>query len=264
MRTGDTRPSAVACGSQTSTLELAPGVPSSKLARTAALATLVGFALAISSAAPAEAARQWTIGTSERSTVLNCTSVVLGEPYAEPGAMADAAWFVDKRKLPRVGDVFYVRTFFGAVGRPCVEQSAAVEVVLPRGVRLAISRRNPVRCRSIDPQSGRVTRLTSRQGCPRRAGRGVYGRSLGRTGSRGPLWALPFGQAFTIEVPLRSSRPLRGAPPECDRRRQLGHPCPPREAGDGVQFGVKMSDGYESPWLSPYMPLIVRKVTRRR
>ncbi len=154
------QPSVNACGSQTSAADPTPALPCSRLLRTAALATLVGLALAISSAAPAEAARQWVIGTSERSTVLNCTSVVIGEPYAEPGLTADAAWFVDKRKLPRVGEVFYVRTFFGAVGRPCVEQTAAVEVVLPRGGKardlasrvplssLAVAQRAPEKCRS--------------------------------------------------------------------------------------------------------------------
>ncbi len=233
---------------------------SSKIAGTATLAAIVGLALLIASAAPAAAAPKWVLGTAEHSTVVNCTSIVTGEPYTETGARVVAEWEVDRSKLPRVGEVFYVRTLAGAVGMPCADQAASVEVVLPRGVRLAVSRRNPIRCGYFD-ESGRFSAVAAGQGCPQGPGPGLYGRSLNRSGSGGPLWELPFGPLLAIELPLRSSRRLKGlaAPlPNCARRKQLGQPCPPGEAGDTVQFGVRVIDGNENPWLSPYIPLIVQ------
>ena len=230
-----------------------------RVARNAAIAAVAGVGLAASSAAPAQAAPEWAVGTSEQSTVVNCTSAIIGEPYTQPGVLAYAGWLVDRNRLPRVGEVFYVSAIVGAVGAPCVEQSLLMtEVVLPRGVQLAISSDNPVRC--VYEEAGRETAVSAAQGCPQAAQNGAYGHSLNRTGSLGPVWALPLGPLLRIEVPVRSSRPLRGsgAPlPSCDRRSQLGQPCPPEEAGDAVQFGLHVSDGNANPWLSPYIPLFV-------
>ncbi len=237
-----------------------PTRPGVKAARRATLGAIVGLALALVSAVPAQAAPGWVLGSIERSSVINCPSLASDAPYSEVGAIANAELLVRRRKLPRVGEVFYVRTRPGAVGRPCADQSVAVEVVLPVGVKLAISPRKPVRCSYFHIDSGRVTPVSSAQGCPQRAGPGIYGRSLNRTGAEGPAWTLPYGQGLSIEVPLRSSRRLKGIAsqtPSCGRR-EGEPPCRSDQAGDHLQFAVHVLDGNDSPWLSPYIGLIAK------
>ena len=61
-----------------------------------------------------------------------------------------------------------------------------------------------------------------------------------------------------IEIPLRSSRPLKGAagrPASCVR--VAGRPCSAAQTGDNAQLGVWVSDGRLDPWLVPTVPLFV-------
>jgi hypothetical protein len=223
----------------------------------AALAAALVLALALAS--PSFAAKKWIFWGAEQSQVINCPSQIAGVPYSEVGAMASAESYLDRRRPPKVGQVFYVRTGPGAVGRPCVEQQAVtIEVVLPRGVKLAISRRTPIRCRSLDIDSQRFSAIKRSQGCPRRAGRGTFGPSFN---PRGGPWPLPYGKAVFVEIPVKSSRRLVGAgggSPSCSRR-EGDFPCRRDELGHSLQFGVHVLDGNDSPWLSPHVPLFVRR-----
>lgn len=222
-----------------------------------ALAIAIGV-LALCPAA--EAKRRWVAGSIERSSVLNCPSVISGIPYTEVGSVANAEVFLDRHRLPRVGKTFYVRTEPAAIGRPCADQSVAVEIILPRGVRLAITGRTPVRCAYWNIDTRKVTKVGRSDGCPRQARRGVYGYSLNRSGGQGPTWALPYGEALRIEVPVRSTRPLRGgAAGAISCGRQEGEPpCSARQAGDNLQFADHVLDGNGSPWLSPHVPLFAK------
>src|SRR4051794_16269916 len=109
--------------------------------------------LMLAAPGPAQAAKKWIAGSIERSTVVNCPSLIAGAPIQETGAVANAQFFADKHKLPRVGQAFYTRTQPAAIGRPCADQAVAVEAVLPAGVKTAISRKRPVRCFYIDIDS---------------------------------------------------------------------------------------------------------------
>jgi hypothetical protein len=231
-------------------------MPSRRLAVVAAM--LLTSALA---ACPvAEAKKRWVAGSIERSTVTNCPGLIGGFPYDETGAVANAEAFVDSKRLPRVGQTFYVRTEPASIGHPCAEQSVAVEVVLPRGVRLAITRRTPIRCAYWDIDTRKVSKVSRSGGCPRKAKHGVYGLALNRTGANGPTWDLPYGQALRIQVPVRSRRRLKGAaggPITCSRN-EGDPPCSSRQAGDHLQFADHVFDGNANPWLSPNVPLFVR------
>src|SRR5688572_10173794 len=99
-------------------------------------AALAALAAVPALAAPAQAAPQWHSGAIARTQVLNCGSVIIGNPRLEIGVMASAQFFADSNDLPDVGQVFYGRTEVGAVGSPCAGQSVAVEVVPPAGVEL--------------------------------------------------------------------------------------------------------------------------------
>jgi hypothetical protein len=154
--------------------------------------------------------------------------------------------------VPKVGDVFYVRTIPGRVGNGCGSgMSVHVEIVPPAGVAPAVSASTPVRCNYMDIDTGA---LTPASGCPQEGNAGVYGIAFDQEG-RSP-WELPYGKAIVIEIPLRSSRGLAGVAPSCSRANGEP-PCPASQTGDSLQFADKVIDGFGSPWLSPYVGLFV-------
>lgn len=207
--------------------------------------------------APAFAAKNWVLWEIERSRVINCPSLIGGYPYEEVGALANAESYIDRKRLPKVGQTFYVRTGPAAVGRPCVnQQSVAIEIVMPSGVRVAVSRRTPIRCWLLG-RSPKPRRITRSQGCPRRPGRGLYGPSFNR---RGRTWPLALGNAMFVEIPIRASRPFKGAAggvPSC-RRIEGQPPCRPSTLGHNLQLASHILDGNRSPWLAPTLPLFVK------
>ena len=210
---------------------------------------LAGAALA---APAAQADPQWHIGTSETSTVLDCSF------NQQPGIQVSAELQADPQAVPKVGDVFYVRTVAARIGQGCdIYMGAHVEVVPPPGVTLAISGRNPVRCSWMDVPTGA---LTAADGCPQGIYEGVYGPALDQLTPGGPTesypWEIAYEKALVVEVPLVSSRPLHGTSPTCPRVSGMP-PCSPSSSGDTLQFTARMLDAWSSDWLSPYVPLFV-------
>lgn len=224
--------------------------------RITVLAIAGGLALIL--AATALAKSRWIDGRIVHSTVESCASVGIGQPLLITGAVAQVGFYADPKALPKVGQTFTARVFIGGAGQPCADQAASMELVLPRGVELAITQKKPVRCLSITQQ--KISRLTPSQGCPRRAQRGSYGLLFPRTTRQDGLWALPPGEGFMVDVPLRSSRKLNGIRsglPSCVRR-DGQPPCPPDRARDHLQVGVRMYDGNDNAWLVPSVGLFVR------
>jgi hypothetical protein len=196
------------------------------------------------------AATEWQAGTIEQSTVTNCNF----DP--EVGIYANAEFQADQARLPKTGEVFYVRTIPGRVGNACGSgMSVHVEIVPPSGVLPAISASTPVRCSEMDIDTGALTDLA---GCPQAPQTGVYGLAFDRLTPGGPAesapWELAYGKALVIEIPLRASRALSGGAPSCSRFN--GEP-PCSQSGDALQFADKIIDGFGSPWLSPYVGLFV-------
>ena len=210
----------------------------------------VAAVLSLATAAQAQAALEWHAGSIEQSSVGNCNF----DP--ETGIIANAEFQSDPVQLPRTGDVFYVRTIPGRVGNGCgIGMSAHVEIVLPPGVATAVSPAHPVRCNSMDIDSGVVTPVA---GCPRAAQQGIYGPAFDQnTGGSIAPWEIAYGQALIIEIPLRSSRRLAGTSPSCGRA-EGEPPCTGERSGDTAQFAEKIIDGWASPWLSPYVALFVQ------
>jgi hypothetical protein len=216
------------------------------------IAVLVSALVATLVAAPANAAQEWHPGTIERSTVSNCNF----DP--ETGIIANAEFESDPGSVPKVGEVFYVRTIPGRVGNGCgTGISVHVEIVPPAGVSPAISASTPVRCNYMDIDTGV---LAPASGCPQEPQAGVYGVAFDQLTPGGSAqtspWDLPYGKALVIEIPLRSSHELAGAPPACIRSNGEP-PCAANQAGDSLQFADKVIDGFGSPWLSPYVGLFV-------
>jgi hypothetical protein len=205
-------------------------------------------------AAHAEAALQWHSGTTESSYVLNCNF------SQEPGIQANAEFQSDPQAIPRVGDVFYVRSVIARIGDGCgIDMLGHVEIVPPPGVTTATSAQHPVRCQWMDITTGA---LSPAGGCPQEAQEAVYGPGFDQLTPNGSTptypWRIAYQQALVIEIPLRSSRGLQGTSPRCSRW-EGAPPCTtPSQSGDTLQFTIRMLDAWSSAWLSPYVPLFVQ------
>lgn len=215
-----------------------------RIAKHCAAALVIAAAL---TAGPAHAIG----GTIENSWVENCN----GDP--EEGISVGTE-FLDKPNQ-RVGDVFYARTYIGRMGGACGAHMAAhVEVVLPAGVSLAISPDTPVRCGNGDGDGG-LTQFY--EGCPQTSTPGMFGPAFDQAAPGGPsAWEIPGGPTHIMDIPLRSSRKLVGSAsslPSCNRV-YGSPPCPADQAGDHLQFAIKVIDGFGAPWLAPYVPLFVQ------
>lgn len=226
--------------------------------RIGAVAVLVAAGLALVFAATALAKPRWIDGRIIKSTVVSCSSIAIGSPLQITGAIAQVGFYADPKALPKVGETFYARVFIGGAGKPCADQAASIELVLPLGVKVAITPKKPIRCTDITQK--KISRLTTAQGCPRGPQRGSYGLLFSRTTRQDGLWALPPGEGVFVDVPLRSSRKLNGIAsglPSCVRR-DGQPPCPANRARDHLQVGVRMYDGNDNPWLVPSVGLAVR------
>ena len=222
---------------------------------TRAAGLVLAGVLALTLAVTAFAKPRWNIGKSEGSTVQACSSLGF-EPLYYTGVYVQTWFHADPKALPKVGQTFYARVAAGAPGAPCVTQAAGIEVIPPRGVQLAITAKTPVRCYAYTAKS--MSPLSPAQGCPQRASRGPYGFLLRRTTRADGLWHLPTGNGIQIDVPLRSTRPLKGiVAPSCGRL-AAQPPCPVAKAGDYLQFAVRVADGNDNPWLVPHVGLFVR------
>ena len=233
-------------------------MPRPLAARRATAILAAASALALAPASPAAAEPTWYDGSSENSTVPLCFS---GTPAT--GVVGKAWLQADPAAPTRVGDVFYASVTAGTVGSGCVDPFVDPEVILPAGVELAVSAQQPIRCYSDDITTGARTEVTPAQGCGQAPTRGFHGLQLLNTSRPDGLWPLPAGKAIDIWFPLRSTRPLAGGlllSPGCGRPGANGGgrpPCRPDQAGDNLQIGVWVIDGYGDPWLAPQIGLQV-------
>ena len=221
------------------------------------VALVVATTMALVLAATAMGKPRWIDGRMVKSTVQSCSSTMIGQTLLITGAVAQVGFFADPNTL-RTGQTFYARVFIGGAGEPCAAQAASIELVLPIGVRTAITPKKPIRCLEIT-QSG-SSAITPAQGCPRQPRRGSYGLSFPRTTRPDGLGALPAGEGVFVDVPLRSTRQLNGIRsglPSCGRRSSQP-PCPASRARDHLQVGVRVYDGNDNPWLVPTVGLFVR------
>ena len=210
-------------------------------------------------APPAHAAPEWHSGEIESSTVTNCNF------FPEKGIDNLAQFQADRRRSRRSA----TRSTCGCSRRAAGAAAGSAmhvhpEIVLPEGVSLAISGATPVRCLSWDYLADVATPL---DGCPQTPQAGIYGPAFDQETATGPKpWEVPHLRGVVIEIPLRSSRPLKGAagrPATCVR--YGGRAAVRRaQAGDNVQLGVWVSDGRLDPWLVPTVPLFVEPGRRRR
>jgi hypothetical protein len=203
---------------------------------------LAVLAALLLTAPTAQATPQWFDGAVAKSVVLNCPSVIANHPYEEEGAWSWVGFHGDPNDFPDPGQVYYIRVVTGLVGNPCPGGMYSYpEISLPTGVQLAISGDNPIVCWKVNAQTNTVARIVDE--CPQQPSAGSHGGSygFGLVGQSDGLWPHGLAIRFELQVPVVSSRQLRGT---------LVTPC------DCIRGFVLTIDGNSSPVLHSNAGLI--------
>ena len=193
---------------------------------------LVGVAAAASSV---QAAPGWRDGVIDYSYSINCPSMIFGSPYLEATAGSYAGVYLDPNDIPDAGEVFYVRMTVAGLGNPCAGPYAHMELWLPQDVHLAISSDYPVFCYAQSPRSNSFVRENA---CRQTPGAGLHGATFGAPD--GSPWPLPQGAFWQVQVPVYSTKPLKGIA----GNRLAG-------CGDCFVAPIQILDGGSSPFQLP-------------
>ncbi|MGB8859566.1 MAG: hypothetical protein WCC60_09930, partial [Ilumatobacteraceae bacterium] len=160
---------------------------------------------------PTFAASSWYDGSPQYSSIINCASIIWGNPYTEPGVAASVGFYADpSTNTPAPNTVYYVHVVVAGLGNSCSGQRVDVNVQLPANTSFAISPTNKVVCAydgvpfadSVCPQS-----------LPSSAG--IYGGNFYRVPStdnvNANLWAIPTGHFLTFAIPVVTSTAISGS-----------------------------------------------------
>lgn len=163
----------------------------------AVLLTILG----VPSAPPAAAAVEWVDGAAKYTRVLNCPSVIWGNPYYENGIGAYAGHAVDvSTDRPKVGEGFYIHVEVFGLGNPCSGTLVQPTFNLPAGV--AFDRNEPIQC-FVNGAGGNAPN----NNCPgwdhMSANGAYYGYNRGDYPRTFPI---PQGVEFEIRVPVKATQ----------------------------------------------------------
>ena len=203
----------------------------------------------LSIAAPtAGAAEQWNNGTPAMSTQVKCVI-----DLQETGAIAEAGYLSDPAQPPKAGQVFYGHADFSATTDTACssgDQVAQLDVVLPRGVSLAVDAAHPITCLYADNGGAQLTYPT----CPTSTIVGAYGPEI-PSDNAGHAWTMPAGREFDIRFPLTSDRRLAG--PAGGHCPQSVDEIPTNPQRDCLLIALNVADGYSNPWLTPSVEMFI-------
>jgi hypothetical protein len=217
-------------------------------------------ALTLTVAAPAAAQdTKWSLGETEYTTGINCTSIIFPPLRTEQQTFAFAAQQVPVDGLPYAGDVFYARITFGSIGDICGGGNALPEFVPPAGVEV-VRDGKPYWTVTANGQE-------SRGNDPVVLGDGLFGGVVAsvRDASDGQVKSWPYansGGFIGVHVPMRARRRLTGIgtpEPTCPTREDGTGPCPADQAGDWLQVSTQVADGASPGTLVPALGLFARE-----
>ncbi len=191
-------------------------------------------AIGLAAATPAGAASMWNENTAPAVSTTNCITGT-----TEPLSTSSVGWFGDPSAPPQLNTVFYARVRWFVTGKPCIGGArVAPELFLPAGSTLAISAANPVKCFTVNLQTGVRTQDTA--DCPQapavgvRGGLGFY--PVGQSG--GGAWPTAQGFGWEIHVPMLATAPLSGV---------VSSTNPAVACADCLTAAVWSIDGVSSP-----------------
>ena len=169
----------------------------------------------------------WYDGPIDRSTIINCVSIIQGLPYQEYGAGAYVGYLADLNAgKPAPNDIYYIHVVIGGLGNSCSGQRAYIDVQLPANTSLAIDPSHHVYCYLDGMQ------ISPGSDCPQSLPPSGYHPGafaiLSTDVTNGRTWPLPQGHIYEFQIPVKSSTAL---------------------SNSTLQANVWMLDGNSSPWL---------------
>jgi hypothetical protein len=216
--------------------------------RAASFPRLVVTVLAIGALAlPAVAlgAASWNSGALQESTIIDCGSIIFGNPTQVAGLGTYASVYEDYNNPPPANQGYYIAIDVYGIGNACSGQAVDIGVSLPANTQPNISSVTPVHCIPLLTQNNQIVNGTpdTSAGCPQAptsTSGGVYHFDMPvATGffatMFSPFWGIPIGSGIEMQIPVVSSAAVTS---------QL----------TGV---VQVADGNSNPTLQPKVPVIV-------
>jgi hypothetical protein len=169
----------------------------------------------------------WYDGPIDRSTIINCVSIIQGLPYQEYGAGAYVGYLADLNAgKPAPNDVYYIHVVVGGLGNSCSGQRAYIDVQLPANTLPAIDPGHRVYCLLDGAQ------ISPASDCPQSLPSSGYHPGAVAIPSpdvvNGRTWPLPQGHIYEFQIPVKSTTAL---------------------SNSALSANVWMLDGNSSPWL---------------
>jgi hypothetical protein len=213
--------------------------------RAAIWAVAITAAIALALPAHALASASWNDGPLQESQILNCASIIFGNPYTEAGSGTYVGQYLDQAAPPHIGDLYYVHVVVYGLGNACAGQYADIQLQLPQGTvpytpsHVTASQYYPVKCYLIHPpdstHSQSYTTQDTGSACGQDPQSGPNGYVLdppaGAFGTNSPpFWPIPQGGGVEIQIPVISTKP---------------------ELAQNLGAVVQLADGNSSPTLNP-------------
>ena len=172
----------------------------------------------------APTAAVWYNGPIAYSTVINCASIILGNPYTEAGAGAYVGFRVDlAANQPGPNQTYYIHIVIGGIGNPCPGTLVYPEISLPANTTFAFDAAHLMYCYYDSTAVACPSQLL-----PSIYNPGAY--SIPGDPKYGNTWPLAQGHFLEFQMPVQSSTILSGAV---------------------MTAHVWVIDGNDSPWLHP-------------
>jgi hypothetical protein len=174
------------------------------------MAFMASCCVALVFSGSASAAMEFKYGPARYE--LTAQYCVLGTTETMVGGYTGAQQNI-RRRLPKVGQVFYVRLVANNPGLKCGGEWTYADISLPRGIKPAISRKHPIRC--WFKGSGKWVRIklpdAAKGSCKRRLGPSqtthpLLRNWLGMNLVNGDVWPIPQGSTYRFDLPVKSSR----------------------------------------------------------
>jgi hypothetical protein len=225
-----------------------PKLRPSRLAVAAAavglLAPLVG---GVSASATTHA---WNDGFQDQDSILDCYGNL------STGLSANVSWSSPTGKVPKVGEVFYLRGYAGLVSLPCSGRVKVLpEILVPAGVEFVDE---PVVWDHTP--AGQPQELTTD---PLLYLNGSHGGYIIANADDTPF-SLRQGDVLEFQFPVRATRELKGPAtrqPQCQERLDGVAPCKISESGDHFQVGFQTAGyGGSKTYVTPFVGLFAEAV----
>lgn len=176
----------------------------------------------------------WYDGTIQYTVIINCYSIIQGNPYSEYGVGTYVGYLANPNSYqPSPNIPYYAHVVVSGVGNPCSGTRAYIEIQLPADTVLAIDDSHPLICyydtkRLSDTECPQILHASSYNN-------GAYA-LLSSDATNNYTWPVAQGHTFEFQIPIISSGALTNNP---------------------LRANTLMIDGNNNPWLYPQQGIYV-------